>query len=134
MLKLTGVCVAAVVSASQGRFRQLSTHQWSPACCRKLRFVKQAVQCSTDDLVCVCPQVDNIPIWSPERGQVGERIFRDADDERETKEISIEDTAYWFSENNGEAQHQAQGAHNLQLSSRAVSWGQPAGAASAERR
>jgi hypothetical protein len=40
-------------------------------------------------------------MWSPERGGVGDRIFRDADDERETKEISIEDTAYWFSENNG---------------------------------
>jgi hypothetical protein len=35
---------------------------------------------------------------------VGERIFRDADDERNTKEISIEDTAYWFAENNGELQ------------------------------
>lgn len=49
-------------------------------------------------------QVDTIPIWSPERGKVGERIFRDADDERNTKEISIEDTAYWFAENNGELQ------------------------------
>lgn len=35
---------------------------------------------------------------------MGERIFRDADDERNTKEISIEDTAYWFAENNGEQQ------------------------------
>lgn len=40
-------------------------------------------------------------MWSPERGQYTERIFRDADEERETKDISIEDTAYWFAENNG---------------------------------
>lgn len=47
-------------------------------------------------------QVDTLPIWSPERGSVGERFFRDADEERTTKDISIEDTAYWFAENNGE--------------------------------
>jgi hypothetical protein len=41
-------------------------------------------------------------MWSPERGQYNERIFRDADEERDTKDISIEDTAYWFSENNCE--------------------------------
>jgi hypothetical protein len=43
-----------------------------------------------------------MPIWSPERGRIGERIFNDPDDERATKTISIEDTAYWFAENNGE--------------------------------
>jgi len=47
------------------------------------------------------PQVDTMPFWSPERGPVGHRVFNDPDDERETKQISIEDTAYWFAENNG---------------------------------
>lgn len=42
-----------------------------------------------------------MPIWSPEKGKVGERIFNDPDEEKETKTISIEDTAYWFAENNG---------------------------------
>lgn len=51
---------------------------------------------------CEWLQVDNVPMWSPERGQYNERIFRDADEERDTKDISIEDTAYWFSENNCE--------------------------------
>lgn len=42
-----------------------------------------------------------MPFWSPERGPVGHRVFNDPDDERESKQISIEDTAYWFAENNG---------------------------------
>lgn len=45
-------------------------------------------------------EVDTMPFWSPERGPVGHRVFNDPDDERETKQISIEDTAYWFAENN----------------------------------
>lgn len=58
-------------------------------------------------------EIDNTPIWSPERGPVGERIFRDADEERDTKEINIEDTAYWFAENNGGELPRTQWARRL---------------------
>eukprot|EP00879_Flechtneria_rotunda_P012459 GHRR01013011.1.p1 GENE.GHRR01013011.1~~GHRR01013011.1.p1 ORF type:complete len:250 (+),score=53.22 GHRR01013011.1:278-1027(+) len=45
-------------------------------------------------------EVDTMPIWEPERGPVFGRVFRDAEEEKETKQISIEDTAYWFADSN----------------------------------
>lgn len=44
-----------------------------------------------------------MPMWSPERGPYEKRIFREPDDEKETKAISIEDTAYWFADSQGES-------------------------------
>lgn len=47
-------------------------------------------------------QVDTVPMWSPEKGPAGpDRIFREAEDEQGIKQISIEDTAYWFSDLGG---------------------------------
>ncbi|KAF8068209.1 hypothetical protein HT031_001895 [Scenedesmus sp. PABB004] len=46
-------------------------------------------------------EVDNTPMWAPERGGVGDRVFREAEDEQGTKSISIEDTAYWFADSGG---------------------------------
>jgi hypothetical protein len=43
-----------------------------------------------------------MPVYSPEYGPVHSRIFRDPDEEKETKAISIEDTAYWFADSQGE--------------------------------
>ncbi len=42
-----------------------------------------------------------MPIWSPEKGTINSRIFREAEDEQATKAISIEDTAYWFADSGG---------------------------------
>jgi hypothetical protein len=42
-----------------------------------------------------------MPVYSPEYGPVHSRIFRDPDEEKETKAISIEDTAYWFADSQG---------------------------------
>jgi hypothetical protein len=42
-----------------------------------------------------------MPIYSPEYGPVHSRIFKDPDEEKETKAISIEDTAYWFADSQG---------------------------------
>uniref|UniRef100_A0A383W9N2 S1 motif domain-containing protein n=1 Tax=Tetradesmus obliquus TaxID=3088 RepID=A0A383W9N2_TETOB len=47
-------------------------------------------------------EIDNMPVYSPEYGPVHSRIFRDPEEEKETKAISIEDTAYWFADSQGE--------------------------------
>jgi hypothetical protein len=46
-------------------------------------------------------QVDNMPYWDPERGPVNTRVLRDAEEEKETQQISVEDTAYWFADLDG---------------------------------
>jgi hypothetical protein len=53
-------------------------------------------------LLLLLAQVDNMPVYSPEYGPVHSRIFRDPEEEKETKAISIEDTAYWFADSQGE--------------------------------
>jgi hypothetical protein len=42
-----------------------------------------------------------MPVFSPEYGPIHSRIFRDPEEEKETKAISIEDTAYWFADSQG---------------------------------
>ena len=43
-------------------------------------------------------EVDETPVWDPEKGPIEERIAKTLLDEVQTDEINIQETAYWFTE------------------------------------